>query len=308
MNPEQTATDSSVAEPSIGDPRLGGRSLPQSDWLDRMVAHEARVRRWIDPHRERRSRQERHPVYDFLFEYYSFRPGQLLRWSPGPGAELIGKVAKEQFGGRKGYVETRDGVLLCPVVPKARQDYLRWAIEYLRQTGDRAPHLSCFGLHEWAMVYRASEARHSRYPLRLPADDLARFVESQDLCCTHYDAFRFFTPAARSLNRTILSREVTSGFDQPGCVHVAMDLYKFRYKIHPWIESELIADAFELALAAREIDMRASPYALSSLGFTPIRVETADGRAQYVRLQRALYERTGPLRQRLVDGYTRLSR
>ena len=48
-------------------------------------------------------------------------------------------------------------------------------------------------------------------------------------------------------------------FDQRGCVHVTMDLYRYAYKIAPWVRAELIADAFELAWRARELDMRASP-------------------------------------------------
>jgi hypothetical protein len=94
--------------------------------------------------------------------------------------------------------------------------------------------------------------------------------------------------------------------DQRGCIHVNMDLYRFCYKIAPWIESELLVDAFELARFAREIDMRASPYDLRSIGFAPIRVETPDGRAEYVRLQRKISERAKPIRQRVLLAYQRL--
>jgi hypothetical protein len=86
-----------------------------------------------------------------------------------------------------------------------------------------------------------------------------------------------------------------------------MDLYRFCYKIAPWIESELLADAFELARFAREIDMRASPYDLREIGFEPIRVETADGRAEYVRWQGKIFERARPIRQRVLAAYRRLS-
>jgi hypothetical protein len=61
----------------------------------------------------------------------------------------------------------------------------------------------------------------------------------------------------------------------------------------------LLADAFELALAAREIDMRASPYDLRDLGFDPIKIETTEGRAEYEREQRSLTARAGPIRERL---------
>jgi hypothetical protein len=46
--------------------------------------------------------------------------------------------------------------------------------------------------------------------------------------------------------------------------------------------------------------MRASPYDLSRLGLDPIQVETPEGRAEYVRQQRAFAERAGVLRRRLI--------
>jgi hypothetical protein len=82
-----------------------------------------------------------------------------------------------------------------------------------------------------------------------------------------------------------------------------MDLYRFCYKVAPWIESELLADAFALACSARELDMRASPYDLMKFGFEPIPIETADGRAQYVRLQREIARSADPIRQRVLNAY-----
>ena len=131
-------------------------------------------------------------------------------------------------------------------------------------------------------------------------------VESQPLRCTHYDAFRFFTPAAAPLNRYPLARATTADHDQPGCVHANMDLYKFAYKVAPFCPSEVVADAFEVARAAREVDMRASPYDLAAYGFAPIRIETRAGREEYVELQRELAARAHPVRERLRDVYRAL--
>jgi hypothetical protein len=64
------------------------RFLAKAVWQELEEKHHTRVSAWVTPVLERRSRHERHPVYDFLFEYYSFRPAQLLRWSPGPGVIL----------------------------------------------------------------------------------------------------------------------------------------------------------------------------------------------------------------------------
>ena len=42
----------------------------------------------IEPYLERRRTGATHPVDDFLFSYYSFRPAQLRRWHPGYGIAL----------------------------------------------------------------------------------------------------------------------------------------------------------------------------------------------------------------------------
>ena len=49
------------------------------------AAHEARVDALLSDHLARRRDGVAHPVHDFLFTYYSFRPAQLRRWSPGGG-------------------------------------------------------------------------------------------------------------------------------------------------------------------------------------------------------------------------------
>jgi hypothetical protein len=157
------------------------------------------------------------------------------------------------------------------------------------------------------MVYRTPEVRHDRTPLRLAPEAIARVVEAEQLCCTHFDAVRFFTPAAVPRNRHQLTRDATDRFDQRGCVHVTMDLYKYAYKIAPWVSGELIGDAFELAWRARQLDMRASPYDLSALGFAPICVETAEGKDEYVRGRRELAETAIPIRRRLIDAYRLLA-
>lgn len=79
-----------------------------------------------------------------------------------------------------------------------------------------------------------------------------------------------------------------------------MDLYKLCGQSMPWMGSELMWRCFELALDARQLYMRASPYDCSSPGFDPIKVETAEGRAEYERLQRRLHEQAQPLRKKMI--------
>jgi hypothetical protein len=280
-------------------------TLPRAVWECRARQHKQRIEPWITPYLDQKSRQAKHPVYDFLFEYYSFRPAQLARWSPGPNVTIEAEQIDDLPGSPKSWERADDGWRVVPF-PDARREYLEWAIRFLATTAAREPNFCCFGLHEWAMVYRDESIRHSNVPLRLDRSSIASVVDSQNLVCTHFDAFRFFTEAARKRNQTPLCRETTVEMDQSGCIHVNMDLYRFCYKIAPWIESELLADAFELARFAREIDMRASPYQLREIGFEPIRVETADGRAEYARLQRKIFERARPIRRQVLAAYQRL--
>ncbi len=70
----------------------------------------------------------------------------------------------------------------------------------------------------------------------------------------------------------------------------------------PAVGSDLALDAFELAREIRELDMRASPYDLRALGYEPVRIETPEGKAQYVEEQRRFSERSQALRARLVEA------
>lgn len=282
--------------------------LAPADWLARRAAHEQRVRAWTDPHQVRASRGEKHPVYDFLFSYYAFRPAWLRRWHPGPDVMLAGEAARE-FLRWPEYREVDGGVLLdTTTLPEHRHEFVAWLRGMLTSTLERPAFFACFGLHEWAMVYRQTpdEIRHNQYPLRFPPDEIARIVETGPVTCTHFDAFRFFTAPARPLNRMQPTRATTAQFEQRGCLHANMDLYKWAFKLAPFTPSELIADCFELARDVREVDMRASPYDLRALGFAPIAIETAAGRAEYEFHQRGFAERGQPLRQRLIRLCERL--
>jgi hypothetical protein len=245
-------------------------------------------------------------VYDFLFDYYSYRPSHLMRWSPGCGV-ILQDCAPDELDWPDDFIKTEAGcVIPAHSFPEHRLEYLAWAIKYLQGIAERAPSFCCFGLHEWAMMYQCKTPRHARVPLRLSGTEIDRVVEDADLRCTHYDAFRFFTPSAAPRNRSLLMRENTSEFDQRGCIHVTMDLYKFAHKIAPWCSSDLIADCFMLAADARQVDMRASPYDLSAYGFAPIEIEHAHGREEYIYEQRRLAEAAVPLRARLISEYERL--
>lgn len=282
--------------------------LREDVWRERRQRHEQRVRAWTDPHQERAARGERHPVYDFLFTYYSFRAAWLRRWHPGPDTRLEGAAARD-FLRWPEYRASAAGVAVDPTtLPPSRRAFVNGLHTLLEAMQTRPAFFGCFGLHEWAMVYRQSpeEIRHNAWPLRFPPAELARIVEAGPVCCSHFDAFRFFTAPARPLNRLQPDRDSSAQLEQRGCLHANMDLYRWAFKLAPFTPAELVADCFELARDIREVDMRVSPYDLDALGFPPIRIETLEGRAAYERHQRAFSARGEPLRARLLALCRRL--
>jgi hypothetical protein len=274
--------------------------LDESTWRARRAAHERRVDALLAGHKARRRAGVKHPVEDFLFTYYSHRPARLRRWHPGADVELRGAVAV-QLGGE--YAQTAAGAIVdLSAVQSRRGDSITWIRELLAATAARQPQLRCFGLHEWAMVYRLdpAEIRHTAWPLRLSPASIADLVAARGVRCSHFDAFRFFTPPARPLNVIQPTRDTQHDHEQPGCLHANMDLYKWAYKLSPLVDSETVVDCFVLARDIRALDMRASPYDLADLGYPPVRIETPEGRAEYAMAQRDFAERAAPLRARLI--------
>lgn len=276
-------------------------TVAAAQWLPLRDAHRDRVDALIGDHQARAAGGQSHPVVDFLFTYYSFRPAALRRWHPGYGVVLGGDAARE-YTGYSGYHAVPTGTTVEQRQLVKRRATLEFTAELLAETASRPAQLGCFGLHEWAMVYRADDVRHGSVPLRLGRAGTDAVVEAMPLRCTHYDAFRFFTPDAAPRNATTLTRAGQRGSEQPGCLHANMDLYKWCYKLVPLLDSALLLDCFELALAARELDMRASPYDLTDLGYRPVPIETPTGRAEYARAQAELSGRSADLRARLLTS------
>lgn len=301
--PESTITSSTSTSSKVIHP-FPTISVAEARTL--RAAHETRVHEWTSDRVSRASVAQWHPVYDFLFEYYPYRAAKLKRWSPGCNL-FVSNASASEFDWGEFWRESNEGIVIpATTFPTHRKKYLSWSVKYLSNIAQRAPFFGCFGLHEWAMVYQAESIRHEYVPLRLPLSEINKIVEAGELRCSHYDAFRFFTPSARPRNRTPLSRETTIDHDQRGCIHVTMDLYKFAHKVSPFSSSDLVAETFLLSAKAREIDMRASPYDLTSYGFSPIKIEEKQGREEYLTLQRELAEESVPLRARLIELYSTL--
>ena len=277
--------------------------LSPEEWKEQRANHEARADALVKARQLRAARGEQDPVEDFLYTYYPFRLSALRRWTPGVGFACAGG---DELLTDANFQKDADG--LVRVIPMNDGDIRR--VTFIRDlclaVTTRPPFFRCYGLHEWAMVYQqADQRRHSQWPLRLGAKGTDEVVRSMPVCCTHYDAFRFFTPSAKPLNRSEPDLAGRIKNEQPGCVHVTMDLYKWTMKSLPWVSSDLATESYRLAHEARSIDMRASPYDFSAVGLEPICIETEAGRAQYESAQRHLAKLAEPVRHRLIDVLSR---
>jgi hypothetical protein len=230
-----------------------------------------------------------HPIYNFIFQYFHFSVNKLMVYSPGLNTS-IPEPYTLQYPFLQKYTErTNDGTyVLDPrkvTFNNEKVKAMRVIQALLEGSASRPPSYSCFGLHEFAILYedectgstastsnsKSSRYRHQHLPLRISVEELRQTVESRPLRCTHFDALRFFAKSALPLNRIVPSpsRETQPTLDQPGCVHVHMDLFKWAMKLYPFLPSEVLVDSLEIALKAREIDMRASPYDLRAYKCPP---------------------------------------
>lgn len=282
--------------------------LTQDQWLDHTRSHRERVEVFTKPYRDRRSRGKSHPILDFLFTYYSFSIGRLETWHPRFGTKIESGGSFPEFYNTNHYSQTNNSIFLSPdKLTDERRSSIAWMITLLKNTQSSSPIFGCYGMHEWAMVYKGQNVRHKNtVPLRLSQEETDAFVESRPIICSHFDAFRFFTPSALPFNKIQPNKDTRENFEQSGCVHANMDLYKWSYKCMPWVGSDFLWKTFKLALKMRELDMRAAPYDLTEFNYTPIRVETTEGKKEYERQQRLLAEESRPIRAELINSLEEL--
>lgn len=278
--------------------------LAASEWDPLARAHEARADAATAERKARAARGETHAVDDFLYDYYSTRPSLLRRWHPGVGVTLQAADAHATW---RWYVTDSAGTRVDAVAFwEARGATVDWVSGLIGATLNRPAKYGCFGLHEWAMVYRDDSTRHP-LPLRLGAAGTDAVVEENSLVCTHYDAFRFFTEPAVKLDAEQRgapqpTRATQAQMEQPGCLHATMDLYKWCAKLTPAISSGLTMDCFDLAVEVRRLDMAASPYDVSQFGLAPVAIETPEGKREYAARQREIALRGEALRRRILEA------
>lgn len=318
---------STVAAASRASTRLGATSIKLSDWMARAEMHASELNKLVYPSgdslKSRMHLVSQDPIYNFLHSYYRYSVKDLKKFSPGIDVLLedADLIKHKSFLIERLMTATSEGAYYDPRLMKAPADGRYGWInvtkirDILSATGLKQPFFGCFGLHEWAMLYSGSNLseptllpRHQeQLSLRIPQsviDDVVR--GSGQLKCTHFDAWRFFHPDAQGLNIVSpLSRERQVQFEQPGCIHATMDLFKYAYQLYPFVSSELLLQSLKLAIKARKIDMRASPYDVSHVEGCeePLCVETSEGRRLYVAAQEDLFELSSPIRTSLLQVY-----
>ena len=286
------------------------KMIPKVDWTRQLAAHRCQAEFYTLPARKRRGAGISHPVEDFLFQYYPFPLALLEKWHPGVGYCLEWDLPEIGLHFSNRCYSVADGMMFCDPVLMTRKsrESLRWILELLVATQNRPPNFACHGLHEWAMVYRGSQVRHEQVAkLRLPQAEIDALVEARAISCSHYDAFRHFAPEAVSYNHLKPTIETRTRSEQPGCVHANMDLYKWAAKAMPWVGSEILIDCFKLAIQLRDLDMRASPYDLGEWGYSPIQIETNEGRKIYENEQKRLTFNALEIRNILIKQLLKLN-
>ena len=186
---------------------------------------------------------------------------------------------------------------------ESRGETVQFVADLLAATRARQGQFGCFGLHEWAMVYRLDEdeVRHAGWPLRLGAAGTDAVVEAHQLRCSHFDAFRFYTPPARPLNLLQPTRERQVALEQPGCLHAGMDLYKWAYKLLP-CRAERPRHGLLRPGPGRSASWTCAPPPMTSPSSATRRCRSRRrrGRREYAAAQRGFAARGQALRDRLL--------
>ena len=162
----------------------------------------------------------------------------------------------------------------------------------------------CFGLHEWAMVYRQddrSAAALRIVPLRLGQAGTDEVVRDASDPLHPLRRVPVLHPAAPG-RATLLQPDLDVAgrtWSSPAACMRRWTSTSGPTSCIPVVPSDLLLDCFVLARAIRELDMRASPYDLTDLGYPPVRIETAAGQGGIRRRSTGLRGAAQVLRRRL---------
>ena len=172
--------------------------LPPETWRPMAEAHRERIKTLAGGSLQPGDLDRNHPIFNFLFQYYFWKPTQVAQFSPGPGVLLQGVTEADlarhflhQGILMPKYEPAADAygfdTAALSVKPKVLKSLLANR-ELLLATSLRPPILNCFGLHEWAMLYTppapdggspTPATRHQALPLRVSQATINDLVESR---------------------------------------------------------------------------------------------------------------------------------
>lgn len=304
--------------------------LAESVWRNAASLHAKQVHELVQPGLLSESSRfdAKHPIFNFFIEYYGMKGTKgvrkLKQWSLPTYPVFLQGATPNDLGDilpLRGASIEATGILYCPsnyYRHDTPEDLVRaasafvWYHTLLNQTAHREPVLHCYNLHEWAMQYHPpgselpSSGKYQKHvSLRVDRDMLNQAVERNGVCCTHYDALRFFAPTALPFNSIPLvsDRGQQLKHEQPACLHATMDLFKMITKLQPFVSADLKLRCLSLVIMAREMDVAASPYDASGYGIAAIPIETPEGRSEYKKKQLQLLKESQPVRTELITAF-----
>ena len=208
--------------------------MSRDEWLARASAHRARLVPTVEEHLERGRTGEKHPV-----RTSSSATTRSPRRTCCDGTRVTASTLldADEYVGLKGYRATGDGGARVDTSYVAAQQPLLTALHRLL-----ARHRLAAGAHRLLRAARVGDGLPA-WPTTRPATPTGRcgsgmpgtdeVVESHRIACSHFDAYRFFTAPARPLNTLTPGRDDRAAFEQPGCLHAGMDLYKHAFRLTP---------------------------------------------------------------------------
>ena len=160
--------------------------------------------------RERRHAVNSHPIYNFLHTYYRYSSEELLLYSPGIGVGLKDvmhdniKPLRTSNGKQKRKKKNSTGMkellhplihlsdsennksdasynpqkLIHPLQPSGRYGWTTMSRnrDILAKSSLKQPNFACYGLHEWAMLYKNYPPHQKNLSLRVSQDTIDELV------------------------------------------------------------------------------------------------------------------------------------
>jgi hypothetical protein len=136
-------------------------------WRNQANEHRQIVSQWTSGRLSRRAIGEKHPVDDFLFDYYPISPAKLASWFPTFDEALEAQSQDYSDFNERIYAFNGGCIALRSSWLVEHEPKAQYAVEFLSRVATREAKIGCHALHEWAMVLEVDAVRHTDWPLRL---------------------------------------------------------------------------------------------------------------------------------------------